>query len=217
MTSTIGCSESSEQTRGRPGTGRWVGRSLVAVGVGLTSGWWLRHHRSAAVHAWSPGAGQVRKAGPLRVRVFGRGEVVILLLHGMVASGDTFGAAYNILGQRARVVVPDLLGFGGSMDTVGPSDAAAHVAALDAALEALDLSQLPMVLVGHSMGAGLAIRWAAAHPDRARGVITFGAPLYLSNAEAAERLGAMGPTVALLAGGGRVSRAAAGSRGRSAG
>lgn len=181
-------------------------RYLAGAGLALTSGWWLRHRRSAAVRAWTPGAGQVREAGPLRVRVFGRGDVVVLLLHGIVASGDTFGAAYDTLGQQACVVVPDLLGFGASMEVVGPSDAAAHIAALDAALEALDLNQQPIVVVGHSMGAGLAIRWAAAHPDRARGVVTFGAPLYRNRAEAGERLGAMGSMVALLANGGWVSR-----------
>lgn len=198
--------ERNEPSVGRARTGRWVGGSLVGAGLALTCGWWLRQHRSGAAHVWSPGAGEASRAGPLRVRVFGRGEVVVLLLHGLVSSGGTFGAAYDVLGQRARVVVPDLLGFGGSMDAVGSCDASAHIAALDAALEALDLDRHPVVVVGHSMGAGLALRWAAAHPDRVRGVVTLGAPLYRSDAEATERLREMGPMVALLAGRGWVSR-----------
>ena len=186
---------------------RRLGWSLIAGALALPGWWWLRHQRSAVVRVWAPGVGDVVRAGPLRVRVFGTGETVILLLHGIIASGDSFGATYDGLGRSARVVVPDLLGFGGSMDTAGPCDAAAHVAALDAALAALDLDRQPTTVVGHSMGGALALRWAAAHPDRTRAVVTFGAPLYRTRAEADQRMGAMGPMAVLLAGPGRVPQA----------
>lgn len=189
------------------GLSRRLAWSLTAAALALPGWWWLRHQRSAAVRVWAPGGGDVLRAGPLRVRVFGTGETVILLLHGIIASGDTFGATYDDLGRSARVVVPDLLGFGGSMDTAGPCDAAAHLAALDAALGALGLDQQPTTVVGHSMGGVLAIRWAATHPDRTRAVLTFGAPLYRTRAEADQRMGAMGPMAALLAGTGRMSQA----------
>ncbi len=189
------------------GLNQRLGWSLTAAALALPGWWWLRHQRSAAVRFFAPGAGDVMRAGPLRVRVFGTGETVILLLHGIIASGDTFGATYDDLGRSARVVVPDLLGFGASMDTAGPCDAAAHVAALDAALGALDLDQQPTTVVGHSMGGVLAIRWAATHPDRTRAVLTFGAPLYRTRDEADQRMGAMGPMAALLAGTGRVAEA----------
>lgn len=180
------------------GLSRRVGWSLMAAALSLPGGWWLRHQRSVAVRLWAPGAGAVLRAGPLRVRVFGTGENVILLLHGIIASGDSFGATYDDLGRSARVVVPDLLGFGGSMATAGPYDAAAHVAALD---------RQPTTVVGHSMGGALAIRWAATNPDRTQAVITFGAPLYRTRTEADQRMGAMGPAAALLAGAGPVPRA----------
>lgn len=186
---------------------RWLGWSLTTAALALPGWWWLRHQQSATVQVWAPGAGDVMRAGPLRVRLFGTGETVILLLHGIIASGDSFGATYDDLGRSARVVVPDLLGFGASMDTSGPFDAAAHVAALDAALAALDLDQQPTTVVGHSMGGVLAIRWAATHPDRTRGVLTFGAPLYRTRAEADQHMGAMGPMVALLAGDGPLPQA----------
>jgi pimeloyl-ACP methyl ester carboxylesterase len=179
----------------------------VAACLALPGWWWLRHQRSAAVQVWAPGSGDVLRSGPLRVRAFGAGETVILLLHGIIASGDSFGAAYDDLGRSARVVVPDLLGFGGSMGTAGVYDAAAHVAALDDALDALGLGQQPITVVGHSMGGVLAIQWAATHPDRVRAVLTFGAPLYLTRAEAHQRIGALGPMAAILAGTGRVAQA----------
>jgi pimeloyl-ACP methyl ester carboxylesterase len=189
------------------GLSRRLAWSPAAAALALPGWWWLRHHRSTAVRAWAPGRGDVLRAGPLRVRVFGTGETVILLLHGIIASGDSFGAAYDDLGRSARVVVPDLLGFGGSMDTAGAFDVAAHVAALDAALAALELDQRPTIVVGHSMGGVLAIRWAATRRDRTRAVLTFGAPLYRTRAEANQRMGSLGPMAALLAGTGPVPQA----------
>lgn len=183
-------------------------RVLVGAVSCALSGWWmLQHHRSTAVRAWSPGAGHRLRAGPLHVRVFGTGEPVLLLLHGLVTAGDCFGAGYDSLGKQCRVVVPDLLGFGESMEVVGANDAAANIAALDAALAALDLDRQPTTVVGHSMGGSLAIRWAASHPDRVKAVVAAGAPLYRHRAEAEQRVGAMGRAEALLAGHGPLPRA----------
>ena len=164
---------------------------LCSAGAGLTSDaarWTWRHRHSPAVAAWAPSRGIDRRAGPLQVRILGSGEPVVLLLHGMVAAGNSFGAAYDTLSEHATVVVPDLLGFGGSMSTTQVTDASAHIAALDAALAALGLDRRPTVVAGHSMGGCLALRWAAQHTDLVRSVLTFGAPLYLNRAEADEHV-----------------------------
>ncbi|WP_324276989.1 alpha/beta hydrolase [Blastococcus brunescens] len=183
--------------------------SSGALGLAAAASWWaLRHQRSQAVARWTPGGGRQRRAGPLHVRVLGSGEPVLLLLHGLAGAGNGFGAAYDELAEAATVVVPDLLGFGGSMEATGPTDAQAHIAALDAALTALGLQDRPTVVAGHSMGGVLAIRWAAAHRLRVRAVLTFGAPLYVNRTEADAHIGAIGPMEALLAGDGPLSRAA---------
>lgn len=176
----------------------------------FASSWVWRHQHSAAVAAWGQGGGRRLRAGPLQVRTFGSAQPVVLLLHGMVAAGNSFGAAYGALAENATVVVPDLLGFGGSMQTTGPTDASAHIAAIDAALTALRLAHRPTVVVGHSMGGALALRWAAEHTDRVRAVVAFGAPLYKDRAEADEHVARMGRMEALLAGDGPLPRAACG-------
>lgn len=176
----------------------------LALGAGaIAAGWFATRAASPAVRAWRPGEGHVRVAGALGVRVFGQGEPVVLLLPGIAATQQFYGAAFDRLGEQATVVVVDPLGFGDSMvhGTAAESvSLATHVAALDAALDDLGLGDRPTVAVGHSMGASLALHWAAT-ASTVRGVVAFGAPLYRSRAEADERVAGMGWFEALMAGG----------------
>jgi len=190
---------------------RLIRPTAASALLGLAGGaarWVWQHEHSAAVTAWAPSVGTDVRAGPLQVRTLGSGQPVVLLLHGMIAAGNSFGHTYDALAEHATVVVPDLLGFGASMQTTGPTDAAAHVAALDAALTRLGLGNRPTVVAGHSMGGALALRWAADHTDRVRSVLTFGAPLYQDLAEADEHVARMGQMEALLSGDGPLPRAA---------
>lgn len=152
--------------------------------------------------------GQSSLAGRLRVRTFGSGPPVVLLIHGMAAAGNSFGAVYDGLGDSARVVVPDLLGFGGSVLAPGRRVTGEdHLDALDSALGVLGLAGEPLVVVGHSMGGAVALRFAARHPDRVGAVITLCAALYRGGREADKRIALMGRAEALLAGDGPLSHA----------
>ena len=51
----------------------------------------------------------------------------------------------------------------------------------------------------HSMGGVLALHWAASRADQVHEVVTWGAPLYGSRAEARQRIAAMGLLEALFA------------------
>jgi pimeloyl-ACP methyl ester carboxylesterase len=87
------------------------------------------------VRAWRPGAGSRRQAGPLTVRTTGTGDRVVVLLDGLPASGDTFGAGFDPLVQHGQLVIPDLLGLGRSQDTERSDfSLQEHLAALDAML-----------------------------------------------------------------------------------
>ncbi|MDQ2706454.1 MAG: alpha/beta hydrolase, partial [Actinomycetota bacterium] len=155
----------------------------------------------------APGTGRSRRAGALRVRTFGCGDPVIVLLHGLLASGDYFGAGFDRLGEQATVVVPDLLGFGRSLAAPTPLTAAAHLAALHEMLHALGLGTRPISVVGHSMGSLLALRWAVELTGRVRGVVGICPPLYRDVAEADAGLARMGRMEAVLAGDGLLPRA----------
>ena len=174
----------------RPGEARGTAACVVAV----WAGWWTwRHRTSAAVRGWTPPVGLRSVNGPLSVRVLGGGGPVLVLLHGLTASGDTFGRDFTDQSQSGTVVVPDLLGFGSSFDV--PSDdfsLDAHLDALDETLGGLGLGESSLVVVGHSLGAVLALHWAARRAGIDR-VVAFSAPLYDSEDEARRHIARMGP------------------------
>ncbi len=169
----------------------WPARAGLAAGAAGAS-WAVRHWTSPAVRSWQPGSGQRLRAGDLAVRTHGDGDEVIVLLHGLTASGDWFGAGFEPLGERARVVVPDVLGFGASMDLSREDfSLEAHLLALDDMLFALDIAEAPLTVVGHSMGAVLALHWASRSATTRR-VVAFCPPLYTSREEAARHIARMG-------------------------
>src|SRR6266511_4391279 len=135
---------------------------ISAVAVAATGGWWAwRHARAPMVAGWSPPAGERRRAGDLVVRVLGDGDDSVVLLHGLMASGDSFGAGFDRLAEGRRLVVPDLLGFGGSMDMRRDSFGLdSHLDALDAMANELGLDGARLSVGGHSMGGVLALHWA---------------------------------------------------------
>ena len=145
--------------------------------------WMVRHNRSAAVAAWTPpqlGGGHKRD-GSLYARIAGDGDEAFVLLHGLVSTGDVFGAAYNQLASMRRLVVPDLLGFGRSIDETGDTfSAETHRDALDELADRSGLFSRRWTLGAHSMGSALALRWAARHPERVERVVCWGAPIYPS-------------------------------------
>lgn len=181
----------------------WRGAAPAAAGValgGAAGAWGLRHRSSAAVRSWTPGAGRTVSAGPLSVRVLGDDGPVILLLHGLLGTGDMFGAAYDDLAGAARLVVPDLLGFGASMDLDRRDFSLEdHLDALDAALDALGLGGAPVTIVGHSLGTLIALAWGARHVSALRRAVLLCAPLYADRTEAREHIAAMGLMERLLA------------------
>jgi len=174
---------------------------------GTSARWVVRHRRSPAVRTWRAGGGEQRVAGCLSVRTAGAGDRVVVLLHGLTASGDYFGAGYDRLAAGGRLVIPDLLGFGRSLNEhAGDYSLQAHLAALELMARELGLDGRPLTLAGHSLGGLLALHWAARRDDVER-VVCFSTPLYADAREADERIRAMGRIERLFATQGPVPRA----------
>jgi pimeloyl-ACP methyl ester carboxylesterase len=102
--------------------------------------------------------------GPLTVAVAGPGEPgaapLVLGVHGITGSHLLLAVVARHLAVRGiTFLVPDLRGRGASAGLPAPYGLDAHVADLVA------------VLAGHSMGAYIVARLAAAHPGRSAGVV----------------------------------------------
>lgn len=157
----------------------------LAASTGVLSGaataWWLRHRASPAVRQWHPPTIPISNFGALHARVAGDGDHAFVLLHGLVSTGDVFGAAYDHLADSGRLVVPDLLGFGRSLDESRTSfSIESHLDALDELADRADLFQRRWTIGAHSMGSALAMRWAARHADRVDKIVCWGPPIYPS-------------------------------------
>ncbi|HMT37736.1 MAG TPA: alpha/beta hydrolase, partial [Thermomonas sp.] len=88
----------------------------------------------------------------------------LVLVHGFTGSKENWYPLARALGGRYRLLIPDLPGWGQSERKPGAvygfGEQAAHV---DAFIRALSRGR-PVVLVGHSMGGGIAALVAARHP-----------------------------------------------------
>jgi pimeloyl-ACP methyl ester carboxylesterase len=172
---------------------------IAVVGIAVIC-WQAVHRSSALVRRWAPSSFQRRGAGSLSVLDSGPtgrlDERVIVLLHGLGTTGDYFGAFYDGLSWRNRVVIVDLLGFGHSLDETrsefGVDD---HVAALDAALDVLQVHNQRIVLAAHSMSSAVAMTWADRNSDLTEHVYLWGPPIYPDQSAArgvAKKCGPMG-------------------------
>lgn len=173
--------------------------AAATIGVaGLLALWTVAHRRAMSASAWGPPGIPSRTEGRLSARAAGGTGDAIVLLHGLISTGDVFGARYDGLASSHRLVIPDLLGFGRSLDETSVSfDVDDHLRALDDMAERTGLYDSPNWTIGaHSMGSALALEWAARHAERVRRVVCWGAPVYGSAADA--RDGITGSAMARL-------------------
>jgi pimeloyl-ACP methyl ester carboxylesterase len=113
----------------------------------------------------------------LHVHEWGAGTPVVAI-HGITASHLAWATVARHLPDR-RVIAPDLRGRGASSTLPGPFGMRRHADDIAAVLDGLGIDRVP--LVGHSMGAFVALVTANRHPDRVSSLLLVdgGLPLEL--------------------------------------
>ncbi len=117
-----------------------------------------------------------RRHGPLAVHEYGDpAKPVLLVLHGLTDSGQCWGDLVARLGASYRVVAPDAMGHGDSARfTPTQLESGEAMELMYAATEGLLADVAPAggaLLLGHSMGGGVAAALAARRPDIVRAAV----------------------------------------------
>lgn len=102
----------------------------------------------------------------------GSGDEVLLLIHGMAGSAETWRAVLPQLAKRYRVIAPDLLGHGQSSKPRTDYSLGAFAVGLRDLLDELGVQSA--TVVGHSLGGGVAMQFLYQHPDYCRRLVLIG-------------------------------------------
>ena len=92
------------------------------------------------------------------------GGPVIVLLHGIAGSGQTWDPVLPWLGERFTVIAPDMLGHGSSAKPRGDYSLGAYASGVRDLMAALGHDTA--TVVGHSLGGGIAMQFAYQFPER---------------------------------------------------
>lgn len=136
--------------------------TVAAVVVRTAAGGWLGAHVTApAVRAWTAGSDRRLRVGRLSLRIHDTSRrdtprIATLLLHGLLASSDVVGAAYDALADDGPTAHAGPARLRRSMDTSTDAwdafDLPAHLDAPETAIEHLVPGAVPVRLGGHSIG-----------------------------------------------------------------
>lgn len=96
-------------------------------------------------------------------RTDGEGPVVVLI-HGMAGSSETWEPVIPLLAKHATVIAPDMLGHGTSAKPKGDYSLGALATGVRDVLVALGHERA--TIVGHSLGGGVAMQFAYQFPER---------------------------------------------------
>ncbi len=116
------------------------------------------------------------------------GRAPVVLLHPSPYSGAYYADLMGILSRDRQTIAIDTPGFGASAPPPAPVELEDYAHAMAKALEALDLPESGVDVVGFHTGAMLAVELAFQRPDRVRRLALAGLPFYAAeDREAAYR------------------------------
>jgi pimeloyl-ACP methyl ester carboxylesterase len=111
----------------------------------------------------------------------------LVFLHGITGSRRYWEGRVMHLSDRYRLVIPDLLGFGLSPKPPVDYTVPRFVSSVRSLLEREGLAGRPHTLIGHSLGALVAIQYLIDHPEDVDALVLINLPRFTS-AEEAHRL-----------------------------
>lgn len=118
----------------------------------------------------------------LHTDVRGSGQTVVLL-HGFLSSSRYWAKVTDLLEQDYKVIAIDLLGFGDSpKPRYSKYDYKAHIDAINKTLKDQGVAE-PFILIGHSMGALIALRYSVMYENRVRRLVLANMPILLGKRE----------------------------------
>ncbi len=94
---------------------------------------------------------------------------VLLLVHGMGGSSNSWSGVIPLLARKYRVIAPDLLGHGESDKPRGDYSVGAFAVLLRDLLDALDIPEV--TIIGHSLGGGIAMQFAHQHRQYCKRIV----------------------------------------------
>ena len=159
--------------------------ALAALIVGGCSPW---------AGAQQPEGGEQSVTGPAGAIYVddggGKDGIPVLFLHSFAGDSSHWASQLSHLRHQRRALAIDLRGHGKS---AVPRDRDYSVDAFVKDLEAVvDKLKLPrVVLVGHSLGGAVAIKYAGRHPDRVAGLVVVGAPGKVPEEQSKQILGSI--------------------------
>jgi pimeloyl-ACP methyl ester carboxylesterase len=150
--------------------------NLRAIGAAVTAG---ALAACTPLGAQQPEGGQQSVTGPAGAIYVddggGKDGLPVLFLHAFAGDSSQWDDQLSHLRHHRRAIAIDLRGHGKS---AAPKDGdycvESFVQDVEAVVSKLELSRF--VLVGHSLGGAVAIKYAGSHPDRVAGLVVVGAP-----------------------------------------
>ncbi len=136
--------------------------------------------RLVVIHARKTSDAQSK---PLSFQIDGKGDEGLLFLHGLLGSHRYWDAFVPEFRSKYQIVLPDLLGFGDSPKPYSGYTVEKHIEKIHAVISNASMSGKPLNIIGHSMGALLALNYAIAHPEKVKSLILINAPMGTSEEE----------------------------------
>ncbi|MDC6388939.1 alpha/beta hydrolase [Maribacter sp. PR1] len=115
---------------------------------------------------------------PLNFELMGSGDKDLVFIHGLTGSKNYWKRDLDTISGTHKLLLVDLLGFGDSPKPNSDYSLEMQLGALEAIISREGFDRGETLLVGHSMGAIIAVALLEKHPDWFRGAIAIGTPVY---------------------------------------